>query len=222
MKDSIVNRLFGSLRAKVGSFSVCIMLIVASVYTVTALKTILSQQQESLAKQRELMLGAYDEKIQWQVQNVISLLKTYDERYAAEGLSLGERESRVKELVRGLRYGSDGYFWIDTFDGVNVLLPPKPETEGTNRLDWTDEDGKHMVKDFIQIGKTSAGGFTDFKYPKLGSDKPEPKRSYTVPYTPFSWVVGTGNYIDDIDKAIAAEEKDQVKRFAVIVQNRSA
>ena len=217
MAQSKVKGAFGSLKIKVGVFSILTMILVAVFYTFTNLHTISVQQQHSISKQRKLMLAAYDEKIQWQVQNVISLLKTYDEIYKKEGYSLAERQALVKELVRGLRYGTDGYFWIDTFDGVNVLLPPKPATEGTNRLDWTDEDGKHMVADFIEIGKTDAGGFTDFKFPKLGSDKPEPKRSYTAPYRPYSWVIGTGNYIDDIDKAVAAEEKLQFSEFEKII-----
>ena len=217
MAQSKVKGAFGSLKIKVGVFSILTMILVAVFYTFTDLHTISVQQQHSISKQRKLMLAAYDEKIQWQVQNVISLLKTYDEIYKKEGYSLAERQALVKELVRGLRYGTDGYFWIDTFDGVNVLLPPKPATEGTNRLDWTDEDGKHMVADFIEIGKTDAGGFTDFKFPKLGSDKPEPKRSYTAPYRPYSWVIGTGNYIDDIDKAVAAEEKLQLSEFGKII-----
>ena len=217
MAQSKVTGTFGSLKIKVGVFSILTMILVAVFYTFTDLHTISVQQQHSISKQRKLMLAAYDEKIQWQVQNVISLLKTYDEIYKKEGYSLAERQALVKELVRGLRYGTDGYFWIDTFDGVNVLLPPKPATEGTNRLDWTDEDGKHMVADFIEIGKTDAGGFTDFKFPKLGSDKPEPKRSYTAPYRPYSWVIGTGNYIDDIDKAVAAEEKLQLSEFEKII-----
>ena len=217
MAQSKVKGAFGSLKIKVGVFSILTMILVAVFYTFTNLHTISVHQQHSISKQRKLMLAAYDEKIQWQVQNVISLLKTYDEIYKKEGYSLAERQALVKELVRGLRYGTDGYFWIDTFDGVNVLLPPKPATEGTNRLDWTDEDGKHMVADFIEIGKTDAGGFTDFKFPKLGSDKPEPKRSYTAPYRPYSWVIGTGNYIDDIDKAVAAEEKLQLSEFEKII-----
>ena len=158
MAQSKVKGAFGSLKIKVGVFSILTMILVAVFYTFTNLHTISVQQQHSISKQRKLMLAAYDEKIQWQVQNVISLLKTYDEIYKKEGYSLAERQALVKELVRGLRYGTDGYFWIDTFDGVNVLLPPKPATEGTNRLDWTDEDGKHMVADFIEIGKTDAGG----------------------------------------------------------------
>ena len=217
MTDSKSKGLFGSLKVKVGGFSVCILLVVAAVYISFSLKTLVSVQHYTLEKQKSLMLAAYDEKIQWQVQNVLSLIKTYDEIYQKEGLSFEERKSCIKELVRGLRYGSDGYFWIDTFDGYNVLLPPKPETEGTNRLDWTDQDGKHMVKEFIEIGKNDAGGFCDFKFPKLGSDKPEPKRSYTAPYKPYKWVVGTGNYIDDIDIAIAAEHKEQEGLFHIIL-----
>ncbi len=208
---------FGSLKAKIGIFSVGILLAVAVSYTGFAMRTILSIQKYTLQKQQGIMLSAYDEKIQWQVQNAITVIKTYDELYEKEGLPIEERQARVKEIIRGVRYGTDGYFWIDTFDGINVLLPPKPATEGTNRLDWTDEDGKHMVADFIEIGKTDAGGFTDFKFPKLGSDKPEPKRSYTAPYMPYKWVIGTGNYIDDIDIAIAAERKEQESLFNSIL-----
>ena len=217
MAENKNHSFFASLKFKVGGIAVFILLAVAVTYTGVALRTIMSLQNYTLEKQKSLMLGAYDEKIQWQVQNAITVIKTYDEIYQKGGLALEERQARVKEIIRGVRYGSDGYFWIDTFDGENVLLPPKPATEGTNRLDWTDEDGKFMVADFIEIGKTDAGGFTDFKYPKLGSDKPEPKRSYTAPYKPYQWVIGTGNYIDDIDLAIEAEHKEQEGLFNVIL-----
>ncbi|MBK9518214.1 MAG: HAMP domain-containing protein [Anaeromyxobacter sp.] len=32
-----------------------------------------------------------------------------------------------------------------------------------------------------------------------------PKRSYSLAFAPFGWVVGTGNYVDDIDAVVAAE-----------------
>ena len=136
MADVNKQRFFGSLKMKVGAFSVCILLAVAAVCTGSALRTIVMLQKYTLQKQRDVMLDSYDEKIQWQVQNVLSLIKTYDSIYSGEGLSLDERKARIKEIVRGLRYGTEGYFWIDTYAGENVLLPPKPETEGTNRLDW--------------------------------------------------------------------------------------
>ncbi len=205
-----------SLMFKLALMSIGMLLMVAALYVGSALLIMGGQQKRSVESQRQLLLDGYDEKIQWQVQNVISLLNTYDTEYEKQGLSLNERQTRIKELVRGLRYGTEGYFWIDTFDGMNVLLPPKPATEGTNRLDWKDQDGKFMVRDFIEIGK-KGGGFTNFQYPKLGSNKPEPKRSYTAPFTKYSWVVGTGNYIDEIDAAIEKLQTNLSKDFNLAV-----
>ena len=99
MEQSTKHGLFGSLKVKVGGFSVCILLVVAAVYTGFSLKTLVSVQKYTLENQKSLMLSAYDEKIQWQVQNVISLIKTYDELYKDQGLSLEERKSFIKEFL---------------------------------------------------------------------------------------------------------------------------
>ena len=211
------NKRIISLKMKMGLFATFLLLLICITYTLLSLRNIAAQQQSALESQESLMLSSYDEKIKWQVENVCSLIKTYDEEYSKQGIPLEERQNAVKELVRGLRYGTEGYFWIDDFSGKNILLPPKPETEGTNRLDWTDEDGKYMVKEFIEIGKTEDGGFVDFKYPKLGSDLPQPKRSYTAPYKPYNWVIGTGNYIDEIDSAKAELQKALTEDFNKIV-----
>ena len=219
MPDKLIKH---SLLFKLGLANICILLVVSAVYVILSLGNMFQQQISSMKSQNQILLSGYDDKIQWQVQNVISLISTYDSEYEKRGVPLEERKENIKELVRGLRYGTEGYFWIDTFDGINVLLPPKPETEGTNRLGWQDEDGKYMVRDFIEIGKKE-GGFTDFKFPKLGSDKPEPKRSYTAPFRPYSWVIGTGNYIDEIDAASDAlkaqfskASRIAVARYAII------
>lgn len=64
-----------------------------------------------------------------------------------------------------------------------------------------------MVKDFIQGALTQNGYYCDYQYPKEGGTEPMPKRAYTQYYAPFDWVVGTGNYIDNIDTQIAASKE---------------
>ncbi|MBP3367578.1 MAG: methyl-accepting chemotaxis protein [Treponema sp.] len=211
---------FVSLKLKMVFFSILVLVCVSVVFTVVSLFNLTKQQSYTVSLQHQLMLSSYDEKIQWQVQNIISLIKNYDELYLKKGYTVQERKDAIKEIIRGIHYGTEGYFWIDTFDGVNVLLPPKPAAEGTNRLDWQDEDGKFMVRDFIEIGKNDDGGFVNFKYPKFGSDIPQPKRSYTAPYKPFAWVIGTGNYIDDIDVALAAIDKKLSDDFYSAVRSQ--
>ena len=50
------------------------------------------------------------------------------------------------------------------------------------------------------------GGYVDYVFPKEGETEASPKRSYSAYFEPFDWVVGTGNYTDHIDDAIAQQD----------------
>lgn len=145
----------------------------------------------------------YDDCIRQQVGQVITLLKTYQEEIDAGIYTREEGMTIAADKVRALRYGTDGYFWIDQSDGTNIVLLGS-DTEGTNRLGTKDINGFEMVKDFIQGAVAEGSYFCDYEYPKEGGTEPLPKRAYTEYFEPFDWVVGTGNYIDNIDSQIAA------------------
>ena len=53
----------------------------------------------------------------------------------------------------------------------------------------------------------NGGGYCDYYFPKEGQTEALPKRSYSQAFKEFKWVVGTGNYIDDIDELVV-EKKD--------------
>lgn len=149
----------------------------------------------------------YDTSIKEEVGNAISMLQSVYKRCENGELTLEEAKVLGADLLRDLRYGEAGYFWADTYDGVNVVLLGN-ETEGTNRLHTTDSNGYEMVKDIIKVGQEPDGGFTDYYFPKEGSTEYYPKRSYSKSFEPFGWVIGTGNYIDYIDQATALQTAD--------------
>lgn len=157
---------------------------------------ILQEEEENIRKD-------YDDSIRQQVGQVISLLKTYQAEIDAGVYTREEGMDLAAAKVRALRYGTDGYFWIDQSDGTNVVLLGN-DTEGTNRLGTKDVNGFEMVKDFIQGAVAEGSYFCDYQYPKEGGTEPMPKRAYTEYFEPFDWVVGTGNYTDNIDAQIAA------------------
>lgn len=113
---------------------------------------------------------------------------------------------QAADKVRALRYGVDGYFWVDLSDGTNVVLLGN-DIEGTNRLGTEDVTGFRMVKDFIEGAVAQGSYYCDYQYPKEGGTEPMPKRAYTEYFEPFDWVVGTGNYIDNIDAQINASKE---------------
>lgn len=150
---------------------------------------------------------SYDELIKQQVENVISLCQVIYDKYQAGEYTEDEAKKIAADEIRALRYGEGGYFWVDQYDGTNVVLLGS-QTEGTNRMETKDADGYQMVKEIIRIGQEPDGGYTDYVYPKEGETESSPKRSYSKAFEPFGWVIGTGNYTDYIDDQIAAVKAD--------------
>lgn len=179
---------------------VVIFMLFSINFSVTSMKAINSR---ILQEEEDNIRKDYDDRIRQQVEQVISLLDCYQANIDAGVYSKEEGMKLAADAVRQLRYGEDGYFWVDQSDGVNVVLLGN-ETEGTNRMGTKDVTGFEMVKDFIQGAVKNGSYYNDYQFPREGSTDPKPKRAYTQYYEPFDWVVGTGNYVDNIDEQIAA------------------
>lgn len=164
-------------------------------------------EKQTIKGEEENIRADYDNNIQNEVQLVITLLDSYNADIQAGTYSKEEGMKLAADKIRNLRYGSDGYFWVDQSDGVNVVLLGS-DTEGTNRMDTKDATGFEMVKDFITNAVEKGSYFSNYQFPKEGETEPKPKRAYTQYYEPFDWVVGTGNYIDNIDEQVTASKKE--------------
>lgn len=149
----------------------------------------------------------YDDSIKEQVGVVISLLSEINNEYKAGRYSLDEAKKIAADEIHQMRYGEAGYFWVDQSDGKNIVLLGS-STEGTNRMNTKDAEGYQMVKEIIRVAVQDGGGYTDYVFPKEGETEASPKRSYSEYFKPFDWVVGTGNYTDYIDTAIAQQDEE--------------
>lgn len=180
-----------------------IALVLCAVISSESMKQLQSKALETMeTDERE----SYDEQIKQQVDNVISLCQTIYDQYQAGVYTEEEAKKLAADEIRQLRYGDAGYFWVDQYDGTNVVLLGN-DTEGTNRMETKDANGYQMVKEIIRVGQEADGGYTDYVFPKEGETEPSPKRSYSKAFEPFGWVIGTGNYTDYIDDKVASIEK---------------
>lgn len=152
------------------------------------------------------MLEDFDRLIKYEVDSIISLLEILEGNSQKGIYSKEEAISIASQIVRDIRYGGDGYFWVDTSQGVNIILRGGP-SEGTSRIDLQDKKDTFIIKNFISSA-LAGGGYTDYYFPKTEGGVALPKRSYSAYFEPFDWVVGTGNYIDDIF-VILQEKEDK-------------
>lgn len=196
---------------------VILLVVLASVVSINNMNQVKDKALETIdASSRQ----SYDDSIKQQVGVVISLLSEINDEYKAGTYTLDEAKKIAADEVRQMRYGDAGYFWIDQSDGTNVVLLGS-DTEGTNRMETQDAEGYQMVKEIIRVAVEDGGGYTDYVFPKEGETQPSPKRSYSEYFEPFDWVVGTGNYTDYIDTAIAAQDEKfsayAVKKVATMI-----
>lgn len=136
-----------------------------------------------------------------QTQQAVSMLGTVYDGYKDGMYTLDQAKNMAADLLRYLRYGdnNEGYFWADTSDGTNVVLYGRKDVEGKNRMNST-VCGIDHVREIIANGKQPGGGYTDYYYPKKDGSRPLAKRGYSIYFQPFDWIVGTGYYLEDLDK----------------------
>lgn len=138
-------------------------------------------------------VAAQDLLIKGEVETAVSMLQAIYAKHQHGDMTLEKAKELGAELLRGLRWGTDGYFWADTTEGVNVVLYGRKDVEGRNRLEDKDQKGMFYVKEFLAKGK-AGGGYVEYWFPKKGQTTAQPKRSYTLLFEPFGWVVGSGYY----------------------------
>jgi len=138
--------------------------------------------------------SASDLMIKSVAETAVSMLQAIYEKHKKGTMTLEQAKKLGADLLRELRYGTDGYFWVDTTEGVTLALYGRKDLEGKNRMEEQDAKGNYITKDTLAIAK-AGGGYCDYWFEKMGQKEPLPKRSYVLPFEPFGWVIGCGYYL---------------------------
>ncbi len=141
---------------------------------------------------RDTLLFERRTAIRNEVQTAVSIARAFAAEAAAGRLSETEAQERARMTLRSMRFGEGDYFFVYRYDGVNVVHGLKPEREG-----------KNFNANVIAAAK-AGGGFTEFMFPRAGSETPSPKLAYAAPVGEWQWAIGSGVYIDDVDTLFRA------------------
>lgn len=108
----------------------------------------------------------------------------------------------IDAALRDIRFGSAGYFYIYDTEGVNIFHAVKPEMQGKNFIDLKDTKGNKLIVGLLNAAQKGDGIYS-FYFQKPGSSEQIEKIGYATMIPNSNWMIGTGAYIDDIEKAIA-------------------
>ena len=144
------------------------------------------------------------EDLKLQTNFLFSILESEYEKLKGV-LSEEALKQRLKTIVDATRYGKSGYFWINDTDAVIVIHPINTALNGKNMYDYKDKGGKQIFKEFAAVAKAQGEGFVDYVWPKPGFEAAQLKVSYVKLFKPYNWVVGTGEYVEDVSSKIQEE-----------------
>ena len=150
--------------------------------------------------------GMYDAqylKTRHVVEAAYSVMSHFAEQVQEGALTTEEAQGRAKAAVEAMRYEAKDYFWINDMTPRMIMHPIKPQLNGKDLSGIKDPDGKHLFNEFVKVCRKDGAGFVDYMWPKPGADAPQPKISYVKLFPAWQWVIGSGIYIDDLEKEIA-------------------
>jgi signal transduction histidine kinase len=109
-----------------------------------------------------------------------------------------ERTDFIRTYVNKIRFFPDqtGYFFVYSFDGLNIVLPNPNELQGKNLYDQKDSQGKYVIRELSTAAK-KGGGFVEYYWPKPGSAREHKKLGYAESIPGMNYFIGTGAYIKD-------------------------
>ncbi len=141
---------------------------------------------------------------QAEILNYLSLARTAI--VSVYGRALPDDEAaklRVTQILSSMIYGRDGYFFVYDYDGNNLVSPRQTDRIGRNWLGLADKNGVPVVDKLIGIAR-QGGGYHRYQWRKPSTGETAEMVSYVVGLQDWQWAIGTGIFIDDVTKNLAA------------------
>ncbi|MCA9553711.1 MAG: cache domain-containing protein [Myxococcales bacterium] len=148
-------------------------------------------------------------------------------------LTRDEAQAQARAHLARIAYGEGGYFWAHTYDPANpgaVTMVAHPiaalvgkdisqnkyssgAKQGEVALGYlVDElghrvqgaEGRPLFQQMNHVVATKGEGHVAYDWPRKGAEAYLPKISHVRLVPGWNWVLGTGVYTDDVDRAVAS------------------
>ncbi|MDO8605392.1 MAG: cache domain-containing protein [Phaeospirillum sp.] len=139
------------------------------------------------------------------VESATSIVAGYHARSAKGEISESDAQQMAKDALRMLRYGKNDYVFINGYHYSALMHPLRPEMEGKDQSQMKDPNGVFITREMVDNARKDGAAYISYVWPRAKDAPPSPKLAYVVDFKPWSWNIGTGLYIDDVDEAFNAK-----------------
>ncbi|MDD2886961.1 MAG: cache domain-containing protein [Aliarcobacter sp.] len=109
-------------------------------------------------------------------------------------------QNEILEWIASIRFDGNNYLFVNTtnaktlvFDGRKMEVPTKHPSE-------------ELFKRQLETAQNPDGGFFSYKFKKINTTKEYDKISYVKVYEKYNWIIGSGMYLDEVEKELSRKE----------------
>ena len=168
----------------------------------------------SLINMRHALLDARGSEVKHLAEAAWTLVARYHDR-AAQGLMTEDAaKEAAKAAVRTMRFDKTNYFFIWDLSGKGVAHGGNPSFEGKNFITGPDAARSpgvaDMVGKLVEVADQRGEGLVTYRIPRAGETAPLDKIGFSKLFEPWSWAIGTGAYVTDIDAVFWSEVRTEL------------
>ncbi len=157
-------------------------------------------QYDDLVHYKQSLLDIHKQELVNLTSVAENYLQEFYRKYKTGKLSEQEAQAQGLEGLRHFTYGNNDYFWVADYNSV-LLSHPDPDVNGADFSQKKGARGTLIVPPMVEGARQYGDGFHSYWWTRLGSEEQIEKLSYYRHFPEWKWVLGTGIYIDDIEKA---------------------
>ncbi len=171
-----------------------------------------------------LGLGILKEKMFYEkkkeIKNIVDTMYSVIQYIDKKNIPESQKKQEIINLIKNVRFEKNNYFWLFTNSNPPIMImhPYLPSLNGKPLLDTKFNcasmmeynhkeyklENKNLFVAMLEILKHSNEGYVLYKWPKPLkngiSKKAYEKLSFIKLIPKYNWVIGSGIYIDDIEK----------------------
>lgn len=147
-----------------------------------------------------------------ELKNYIELARTSIAHLYNQPGSAGnpEVQEQAWEILRQLRFndsGSVGYIFAYDTNGLSVMHGVNQALEGKNLWNFQDPNGTYLIRELVKEAR-GGGGYVSYGWNNESSGDVAPKLGYAVMIPNWNIMMGTGFWIDGLEKQVGVMEEE--------------
>ena len=153
-------------------------------------------------------------RVKERVDEAIHIANAFYEKYHGT-LQEKELKEQIKLILSNAVFDHpDGYFFAVDMDTEKIIIHKLDTLVGYSMSQHQDLSGQLVLTEQKKLLSQSDGAFQVIYFSKpTEPDKEFPKQLYIRYFKPFNWLIGTGEYLDDMEKRL---QENVLKRLETI------